>query len=218
MTSEEGMECGASPLTSRALLPARSTGGPDAPIPRPTVIAGLVPAIHPSACAGLSMDHRDKPGDDDGGNISLPPRIDSHLCPSGARGALEWHASAHPLSPRLRAGAHPDIVPAIPSQDGSRRGGRDDLGGGNGMWCFPRSPAAPCSPQEAPADLAPSHPAPPSLPGLSRQSMLPLARDFPWITGTSPVMTIGECPTLPQGRKRGGRQGAVWPCLPRRSR
>jgi len=38
--------------------------------PHPTVIAGLVPAIHASACAKPSMDHRDKPGDDEGEGLA----------------------------------------------------------------------------------------------------------------------------------------------------
>jgi len=37
----------------------------------------------------------------------------------------------------------------------------------------------------------------PSLPGSSRQSTPPLALTLPWITGTSPVMTIEEAPCLP---------------------
>src|SRR5690606_30425171 len=42
---------------------------PSSEPPHPLVIAGLVPAIHVSASAEPSMDHRDKPGDDGGGTL-----------------------------------------------------------------------------------------------------------------------------------------------------
>jgi len=57
------------PPPSRGRCPL---GGWGVLMPHPTVIAGLVPAIHPSACAELSMDHRDRPGDDDGAACCPP--------------------------------------------------------------------------------------------------------------------------------------------------
>jgi len=105
----------------------------------PTVIAGPVPAIHASTCAELSMDHRDKPGDDERGSIlpythPLPaspiegevpfggpgnsvPKAQGYTSPSMGEAGRGWGHTHQPLKQKGRPRA-PFSVLSKPDQNG----------------------------------------------------------------------------------------------------
>jgi len=118
---------------------------------------------------------RARPGNDDGGKQLSSPHPPAPTLSPCRRGAA-FLRSAEKQGEGTAAPAHASMPKQRPPHP-PLRGTFSHEGRREARWGIATS----CP-----------HPSAPSLPGSSRQSILPLAPNAPWTTGTSPVVTMGK--------------------------